>query len=48
MAKQAKQATASVPRLKQKYQAEIIAKLGKEFDIANVSAVPKLEKIVLN
>jgi len=49
MAKQAKTATASyVPRLKRQYQDEIIAKLSKEFDISNVSAVPKLEKIVLN
>ena len=49
MAKQAKTATSSyVPRLKQQYQDEIVAKLSKEFDIANVSAVPKLEKIVVN
>jgi len=49
MAKQAKNANGTyVPRLKQQYQDEIIAKLSKEFDIANVSAVPRLEKIVLN
>jgi large subunit ribosomal protein L5 len=49
MAKQAKKPVGTyVPRLKQQYQAEIVAKLAKEFGIANVSAVPKLEKIVLN
>jgi large subunit ribosomal protein L5 len=49
MAKQAKQAAkAQVPRLKQQYRDEIVAKLGKEFGITNVSAVPRLEKVVLN
>jgi large subunit ribosomal protein L5 len=49
MAKQAKQAaSAYVPRLKQHYRDEIVGKLGKEFGITNVSAVPKLEKVVLN
>ena len=49
MANQAKTASGTyVPRLRQQYQDEIVAKLGKEFDIANVSAVPRLEKIVLN
>jgi len=49
MAKQAKQAAgAYVPRLKQQYRDEIVAKLGKEFGITNVSAVPRLEKVVLN
>jgi len=49
MAKQAKQATqAYVPRLKQSYRNEIVDKLTKEFGIENVSAVPRLEKVVLN
>ena len=37
-----------VPRLKQRYDDEIAAKLREEFDIANVMATPKLEKIVVN
>ena len=49
MAKQAKTANGSqAPRLKKAYQDEIVAKLSKEFDISNVSAVPKIEKIVIN
>ncbi len=37
-----------VPRLKTRYQEEIVSKLQKEFDITNVMAVPKIEKISLN
>jgi large subunit ribosomal protein L5 len=56
MAKQAKEAkkapagasSVAVPRLKKTYQGEVVEKLSKEFGIENVSAVPKLEKIVLN
>ena len=37
-----------VPRLRQLYADETVAKLQKEFAIGNVMAVPRLEKIVLN
>ena len=37
-----------VPRLKKRYQEEVVAKLQKEFGIDNVMAVPKIEKISLN
>ena len=37
-----------VPRLKRLYVDETMAKLQKEFDIGNVMAVPRLEKVVLN
>ena len=36
------------PRLKEKYQAEVVAKLKDELELANVSEVPRLEKIVVN
>jgi large subunit ribosomal protein L5 len=36
------------PRLKQRYQDEVVAKLQKEFGIDNVMAVPRIEKISLN
>jgi large subunit ribosomal protein L5 len=49
MANQAKkQNDGYVPRLRQRYQDEIAAKLSKEFGIDNVSAVPRIEKVVLN
>jgi large subunit ribosomal protein L5 len=35
-------------RLKQKYEIEIKQALGKELNITNVMAIPKLEKIVIN
>jgi large subunit ribosomal protein L5 len=35
-------------RLKQKYQQEVILALEKEFDLANVFAVPKVKKVVIN
>jgi large subunit ribosomal protein L5 len=35
-------------RLKQKYETEIKQALGKELNITNVMAIPKLEKIVIN
>ena len=37
-----------VPRLKQRYAEEVVAKLQKEFGIDNVMAVPRLERISLN
>ncbi len=37
-----------LPRLKAQYQADVVAKLQKEFGIDNVMAVPGLDKIVLN
>jgi large subunit ribosomal protein L5 len=37
-----------VPRLKRRYQEEVVARLQKEFGIDNVMAVPKLEKISVN
>ncbi|HYO12873.1 MAG TPA: 50S ribosomal protein L5 [Thermoanaerobaculia bacterium] len=37
-----------MPRLKQRYQDEVVAKLQKEFGIDNIMAVPRIEKISLN
>ena len=37
-----------VPRLKRRYQEEVVARLQKEFGIDNVMAVPKIEKISVN
>src|SRR5680860_1203224 len=37
-----------LPRLKQRYRAEIIPALQSEFDIKNVMQVPGLTKIVVN
>jgi large subunit ribosomal protein L5 len=37
-----------VPRLKQRYKDEVMAKLQKEFGIGNVMAIPRIEKISLN
>ena len=37
-----------MPRLKQRYQDEVVPRLQKEFGIDNVMAVPRIEKIVLN
>jgi len=48
MAKQNTASVAYIPRLRQQYQDEVVEKLSKEFNIDNVSAVPRLEKIVLN
>lgn len=36
------------PRLKEKYQKEIVPQLEKELDIKNINQVPRLEKIVVN
>ena len=44
----AKSAAAYVPRLKQRYEQEVVPALMKEFGIDNVMAVPRLEKVVLN
>ncbi|MCB0976365.1 MAG: 50S ribosomal protein L5 [Acidimicrobiales bacterium] len=41
-------ATATVPRLKAKYQDEIRAKLQQDLGLGNVMEVPRLEKIVVN
>ena len=37
-----------MPRLRQRYQEEVVPALQKEFGIDNVMAVPRLEKVVLN
>jgi len=37
-----------VPRLKQRYQDEVRAKVMKEFGIDNVMAVPRIDKVCLN
>ena len=39
---------AYVPRLKTRYRDEVVPKLSKEFDIDNLMAVPRLEKIAIN
>ncbi len=36
------------PRLKEKYQAEVVSALKEELGLANVNEVPRLEKIVVN
>ena len=38
----------ATPRLKEKYKSEIVAKLEKELNIANINQVPKVTKIVVN
>ena len=38
----------ATPRLKEKYTNEIVAKLEKDLEIANINQVPRLEKIVVN
>ncbi|HSK76278.1 MAG TPA: 50S ribosomal protein L5 [Thermoanaerobaculia bacterium] len=37
-----------MPRLKLRYQDEVVAKLQKEFGIGNIMAVPRIEKVSLN
>lgn len=37
-----------VPRLRQRYQEEVVPRLQKEFGIDNIMAVPRIEKINLN
>jgi large subunit ribosomal protein L5 len=37
-----------MPRLKKRYQEEVVARIQKEFGIDNVMAVPRIEKISLN
>ena len=37
-----------VPRLKQRYQEEVVPKLQREFGIDNVMAIPRIEKVSLN
>jgi large subunit ribosomal protein L5 len=37
-----------VPRLRQRYQDEVVPRLRKEFGIDNIMAVPRIEKISLN
>ena len=41
-------ATATAPRLKQKYNDEVKAALKEQLELANVMQVPKIEKIVVN
>ena len=49
MAKSKKEAPAAyVPRLKVRYEQEVVPALMKEFGIDNVMAVPRIEKVVLN
>ena len=38
----------ATPRLKEKYQNEIVSKLEKDLGVTNVNQVPRLEKIVVN
>ena len=38
----------TAPRLKEKYNTEIVAKLEKELGVDNINKVPRLEKIVVN
>ncbi|MDO5335117.1 MAG: 50S ribosomal protein L5 [Coriobacteriia bacterium] len=38
----------ATPRLKEKYQNEVIAKLRDQLEIKNVNDVPRIEKIVVN
>jgi len=38
----------NTPRLLEKYRKEIIPAMQKEFNIGNVMAVPKIEKVVIN
>jgi large subunit ribosomal protein L5 len=38
----------AIPRLKEKYRAEVVDALTKEFSYTNVMRVPRLEKIVVN
>ena len=38
----------ATPRLKEKYKSEIVAKLEKDLNIANINQVPKVTKIVVN
>lgn len=37
-----------VPRLRQRYQEEVVPRLQKEFGIDNIMAVPRIEKVNLN
>ena len=37
-----------IPRLKEKYEKEVVQALMEKFDYKNVMEVPKLEKIVIN
>src|SRR5262249_42366244 len=37
-----------IPRLKERYQKEVVPALVKEFNYSNVNAVPRLRKIVVN
>ena len=53
MAKSKSQAAAApaasyLPRLRKRYEEEVVGELQKEFGIGNVMAVPRVEKIVLN
>ena len=41
-------AEAVKPRLRQKYESEIVAAMQKQFGYTNINQVPKLDKIVLN
>jgi large subunit ribosomal protein L5 len=43
-----KSAPAGIPRLRQRYQDDVIGSLMKEFSYKNVSQVPRLEKVTIN
>ena len=47
-AKKASAGNGYVPRLRQRYQDEVRAKVMKEFGIDNVMAVPRIDKVCLN
>jgi large subunit ribosomal protein L5 len=47
-AAQSSQSTQSIPRLKERYHAEILAALREQFEYANVMQVPGLTKVVVN
>lgn len=36
------------PRLQEKYRKEVISAMQKEFNIKNIMAVPKIEKVIIN
>ena len=38
----------ATPRLKEKYQKEIVPKLEQDLGVTNINQVPRLEKIVVN
>ncbi|HVL33576.1 MAG TPA: 50S ribosomal protein L5, partial [Actinomycetota bacterium] len=41
-------ATATIPRLKQRYREELVPRIKEELGLVNVMQVPRVVKIVLN